>query len=222
MSPKGPFTGLSWLQLVAGALAAMTSAWVASYTGVAGTVIGAAIGSLVASIASALYVRGLDRGTTFITESGSVVSRSRPATETADGDDGEVLTTEAESSVVVEESERAFSWKRVLTWAGLALAASLLMIGAFELLTGSSFGNADNPSIGRPWQDGGTQTDGPTDADPTESTEPTDGATTVPTTEPTTPVRTTPPATPPAPVVPDPQEDPAPEPTTEAPPAGQE
>ena len=63
MSRKGPLSGLSWLQLLAGALAAMTSAWVASYLGVAGTVVGAAVGSLVASIATALYISGLDRST---------------------------------------------------------------------------------------------------------------------------------------------------------------
>ncbi|GAA3528776.1 hypothetical protein AFL01nite_01940 [Aeromicrobium flavum] len=227
MSDKGPLTGLPWLQLVAGALAAMTSAWVASYLGVAGTIIGAAVGSLVASVASAFYVRGLDKGTTFITESGSVVARSRPAGESAQagaGDEGEVLVTEEESAVAVEESERAFSWKRVLTWTGLTLAAALLAIGAYELVTDSSFGHTDNPSIGRPWQGGSTEqereapaeTEATPTAEPTEG--PTEGTTTAPVAPPTTGEPTEPPTTAPAPA-PSPTPKPDPKPLQPAEPA---
>lgn len=223
MSRKGPSTGLSWLQLVAGALAAMTSAWVASYLGVAGTIIGAAVGSLVASIASALYVRGLDRGTTFITESGTVVSRAVPAGEVEGADEGEILVTEHESTVAVEESERAFSWKRVLTWTALGLGTALLAIGGYELATGSSFGKADNPTISRPWQDRGTGGGSNDEPAPSESTRPTDDPTADPTTAPTT-APTTPPTTAPAPVpqVPDPTTAPTVEPTQEPSPGAQE
>ncbi|MTB87395.1 hypothetical protein H9L21_06440 [Aeromicrobium senzhongii] len=225
MSPKGFLGGLSWLQLVAGALAAMTSAWVASFLGVAGTIIGAALGSLVASIASALYARGIDRGTTLITESGSVVSRTRPAAAESDRDaeDGDVVITQEQTVVTVDEAERAFPWKRVLTWTGLALAVSLLAIGAFELVTGDSFGKADNPTIGRPWKDQGSSPETPSDGEttrPTESAkpteEPTDGATNDP------PATTRPEPTAPAPTTEAP-EDTAPEPQRDAtpPPAEQ-
>lgn len=207
---KSPLSGLSWLQLVAGALAAMTSAWVASYLGVAGTVIGAAVGSLVASIASALYVRGLDHGTTLITESGSVVARSRSG-----GDQTDVAVAD-EAEVTVDESPE-FSWKRTLLWAGAALATALLVIGGYELATGASYGNADNPSIGRPFSGGaGTdRRDQPEESAPT--TEPTEApqqdapATPAPTPEPApSPVPTTPPQTeaPPAPL----EEAPSPQP----------
>jgi hypothetical protein len=52
--------GINWIQVVAGALAAVSSAVLLSTLGVAGTMIGAALGSVVASVASAWYTRGLD------------------------------------------------------------------------------------------------------------------------------------------------------------------
>lgn len=197
---KSPPAGLSWLQLLAGALAAMTSAWVASYLGVAGTIIGAAVGSLVASVASALYARGLDRGTTLITESGSVVTRA----SSGDGaEESEVVIAEESAAVTVDDpEERAFPWKRTLTWAGLALASALVIIGGYELVTGSAFGNADEPAVTRPWSDDGDKkTPAPSDSEPTS--EPTD----VPTTDaPTTPAPNTAPT--PAPTTPAPSEPP--------------
>lgn len=214
---KGPLSGISWLQLIAGALAAMTSAWVASYLGVAGTIIGAAVGSLVASVASALYVRGLDRGTTLITESGSVVSRPK-----ADG--GPVVEDEAEvlvdgEAVLTEEDERAFPWRRILTWTGAGLATALVLIGGYELVTDSSFGNSDNPTITRPWRDTGDSTqdrqERPNpDSDPSEQAPDDDPDATAPTPTPSA-TPTTPPAT--LDPAPEPTPDPAPEPTPEAP-----
>ncbi len=52
--------GINWVQVVAGALAAVSSAVLLSTLGVAGTIIGAAMGSVIASVASAWYSRGLD------------------------------------------------------------------------------------------------------------------------------------------------------------------
>ncbi len=52
--------GINWVQVVAGALAAVSSAVLLSTLGVAGTMIGAALGSVIASVASAWYSRGLD------------------------------------------------------------------------------------------------------------------------------------------------------------------
>ncbi len=51
---------VNWIQVLAGALAAVSSAVLLSTLGVAGTVIGAALGSVIASVASAWYSRGLD------------------------------------------------------------------------------------------------------------------------------------------------------------------
>lgn len=214
MSRKGPIAGVSWLQLAAGSLAAMTSAWVASYLGVAGTIIGAAVGSLVASIASALYVSGLDRGKTFITASGSVVARNEPATEVHTDDGVEMLSTHDDSTVAVDDSGRAFSWRHVLIWAGVALSSSLLLIIGFEMVTDSSFGAGDNPSISRPFN--GPDPEPTADPDGTDSTKPTDAPTDRATTVPTTAAPTT--AAPTAEPTPEATAEPPPEPT-DAPPA---
>lgn len=217
---RGPVAGLSWLQLIAGALAAMTSAWVASYLGVAGTVIGAAVGSLVASLASALYIRGLDHGTTFITESGTVVARSEPAGQTTEGESVEVLATADDSAVAVSDSQRAFSWRRVLIWTVFGAVLALMAIGAYELATGSSFGRAENPVIGRPWQERSPAPSSEPTADADQGQRPTT-PTQQPSTAPTTPASEPSPSPSPSTdssAEPTPEPEPEPEPTELAPP----
>ena len=60
-SDSTPRFELNVVQLIAAALAAITSAVVASFFGVAGTVIGAGIGSLVATLGTAVYAHSLRR-----------------------------------------------------------------------------------------------------------------------------------------------------------------
>src|SRR3954447_9641036 len=60
-SAKAPRTGLSPLQVLASGLAAASAAVVASFFGVAGTVIGAALGSLVTTVSAALCGESLRR-----------------------------------------------------------------------------------------------------------------------------------------------------------------
>ena len=60
-SPSPARSGLSPLQVIAGGLAASSAAVVASFFGVAGTVIGAALASVVASLSAALYGESLRR-----------------------------------------------------------------------------------------------------------------------------------------------------------------
>lgn len=52
---KNFFHDISWAQIAAGALAAMTSFWLAAKIGVAGSIIGVAIGSIVSAVASQIY-----------------------------------------------------------------------------------------------------------------------------------------------------------------------
>lgn len=58
------FLGLSGTQTVGSALAAVTSAFVGSFLGVAGTLIGAALGSIVATVGAALYAQTLSSAAT--------------------------------------------------------------------------------------------------------------------------------------------------------------
>ncbi|AXJ09373.1 hypothetical protein [Arthrobacter sp. PM3] len=61
--PK-PFLGLNGPQTIGSALAAVTSALVGSFLGVAGTLIGAALGSVIATVGAALYARTLSSAAT--------------------------------------------------------------------------------------------------------------------------------------------------------------
>src|SRR4051794_27572708 len=56
--------GLSGTQTIGSAMAAVTSALVGSFLGVAGTLIGAALGSVVATVGAALYARTLSSAAT--------------------------------------------------------------------------------------------------------------------------------------------------------------
>lgn len=57
---KNFFHDISWAQIAAGALAAMTSFWLAAKIGVAGSIIGVAIGSIVSAVASQIYKNVLE------------------------------------------------------------------------------------------------------------------------------------------------------------------
>lgn len=56
---KSLFEGLSAAQVIAGALAAVTSMLLSSYIGIAGSIIGTAVGSIVATVASQIYKQAL-------------------------------------------------------------------------------------------------------------------------------------------------------------------
>lgn len=209
MARKGLFGELSALQLIAGALAAMTSAWLASWLGVAGTLIGAAVGSIVAGTASTLYSASLQRGierskTLLVTEQGSIV-------EGASG--GEDSVVEAES-VADDQPEPRSSWRALLArvnWKTVALvsAATLLIavavIGAYEVVSGKSYGNESNSRIvpASVTRDGGSSPQGPGTPAPTPTVTdaPTEGA---PTTTPAPSATPTPEPTAEAPQVPTP------------------
>ena len=169
MSDEDRLVSRPWLQVLVGALAAMTAAWVASYLGVAGTVIGAAVGSITASVATATYLRGVDRGSSLITNR---AENTEPS---------------GQADASKRQPPKPIDWRSVGLWGGVTLAASLLAIGGYELVTGSSFGNPENPSIGRPWTDNGDNSSEPTTSPTTAATTaPTTSATTVPTADPTT------------------------------------
>jgi len=197
------FLGLSWFQVIAGALAAMTSAWIASTLGVAGTIIGAAVGSLVATITAALYANTLDRSRTLIvrTDAGTIVETEAEPGETVAALEAvrEATGDQIQGAEVVDEPRR-IHWKTVVVTSIAVLALSFGAMGAYELVTGKSYGsNTDNARIGNPFggtsSPGSSTTDGPDDS--TDSPTPTVPTVTTPTpTEPTvttpTPSETTP------------------------------
>ena len=224
---------VSWLQVAVSALAAVTAAWIASSLGVAGTLIGAALGSSVVTISSAFYGRTLDKGKTLIvqTAGGTIVQRAveegeiAEAFEQAEEVGGSPVTG---AQVVDDEQPRRLHWKTILATTALVLAIAVGLMGAYEVVTGDSYGNrSDNPRIGKIF--GGSGSQGKDEPDPkptptktgTVTPAPTEPTATVPAPAATTPTPSAPTApaatpTPTAPTTPAPTTPSTPGPTPPA------
>lgn len=146
---RGLLGEVSWLQVAASVLAAVTAAWIASRLGVAGTIVGAALGSLVVTITSAFYSNTLHRGRTLLiqTERGTMIERRV--------DDGEVQSALDEAAEVdspatgaqfVDESPR-LHWKTILVTTVVVLALAIAAISTYELITGRTFDGSTGTSI---------------------------------------------------------------------------
>lgn len=195
---RGLFAEISWFQVAASVLAAVTSAWIASSLGVAGTLIGAALGSFVVTISSAFYARTLDKGKTLIvqTASGTIVEKdvqdgeiSAAFDEVAEVDHSPVARAE-----IVEGTPRRLHWKTIIATAVIVLGISLAAMGAYEVVTNNAFGaDRDNPRIGNPF--GGSSQSSDDDSDPTPTPKPSSSPTaSKPTPSATAPTRTPAPA----------------------------
>jgi hypothetical protein len=140
---------LNWVQSMAGALAAVTSAVLLSTVGVAGTLIGAALGSLAATVGSAVYSyyiratqdRVASAGTVAVTRIGHGRSRGPSTPDEAAGED----LHPARAAVEDEKNPRAggfttilagLPWKRIAVVSTGLFVAAMLVILAFELVTG--------------------------------------------------------------------------------------
>lgn len=220
-----PALDIDWLKTIAGALAAITTAVLLSTLGAAGTLLGAALGSVAATVGTAIYSQGLARSRAklaavqeqALSKVGAAQSEVRRASRRDDAsrlpraeqqlaeaadmlDRGEV--PDAAEPVPWRERLAGLPWKRIaIAAAGLFLVV-VVVISAFEALTGrtvSSYtGGSDKDggtSITRitgggssSEQDGGDR-DGdrdpgqsPQQGDPSDGAEPDDG--TAPTGEP--------------------------------------
>lgn len=187
----GLFSEISWFQVAASVLAAVTAAWIASSLGVAGTLIGAALGSFVVTISTAFYGRTLDKGKTLIvqTAAGTTVEQTLVDGEIAEAirEVEELDHSPVRRAEVVDGGPRRLHWKTILATTAVVLGLSVAAMGAYELVTDDSFGASDNARIGNPFG----SSDGSVDPTPTPSadesaTTPTPSATTA-TPEPTPP-----------------------------------
>ena len=185
------FSDVSWFQVVASALAAVTAAWIASRLGVAGTLVGAALGSFVVTLSSAFYSRTLDHGRTLLiqTERGTVIER---LVDTGEVSDAFSEAKEIDSPVVgahFVDDKPKLHWKTIIVTTAIVLAIALAAITAYELIVKHPLGDSGGgTTIGDTFGRG--TNDQPTKAPAT--TTPTDRTTTVPTTSAPT---TTPPTT---------------------------
>lgn len=183
MTDDKPRIELNWVQASAASLAAVTSAVLLSTFGVAGTLIGAALGSLALTVGNAVYSYSINTTKHRVATAQSVaaarVGLARAAAserakaehepQTAQEDPDPALVGHEGPLGPARESRRemlaALPWKRIgLISAGVFVAA-MLMILAFELVTGravSSYTGSDDRRNSIPvWGD-----DSATDQDP--------------------------------------------------------
>jgi len=192
MSRRRGFLGeVSWFQLAASVLAAVTAAWIASSLGVAGTLVGAAVGSAVVTLTSAFYARTLDKGRTLLvtTASGTVIQRRVDE----DGEIAETLDQAAEEApvksaeFVPDEAAPRLHWKTIVVTTVVVLALAIAAISTVELVTGRELDGSKGTTIGHTF---GGDKGNPEPSDPT--TDPTTTPTPSATTTTPTPTATTP------------------------------
>lgn len=152
--PRKPPLGLSPLQVVGGALAAVTAAVVSSFLGVAGTLIGAALGSVLTTVAGAFYTQSMKTARGRIASGLQTASRAHSTptdttgTPDAAGQEPVALTNESdESQDVLEVDTRRGFWARLRVavsrvsaraWlgTGAVFLLAIVAITGFELATG--------------------------------------------------------------------------------------
>lgn len=143
---------MSWFQVAAGVLAAVTAAWIASSLGVAGTLIGTAVASFVASISAALYGRTLHKGKTLLvqTASGTMIEKTVQDGEMAEAIEqaAEVDRSPVTRAEVIEKPDRRLHWKTIIATAVVLMLLALAAISTVELVSGKSLDGSHGTTIG--------------------------------------------------------------------------
>jgi hypothetical protein len=206
--PDKPKLDLSLTQVLGGALAAMTAAYLGSRLSVAGTVVGAAVASIVAAVAGSVYTASL-RTTQHRVKTvfqGRVGGTSVPTTvETVPSWDlptGTDAPAQPSAPLTAGDARRPrLPWKTVaLSALGAFLLAAVALTG-LELATGSSLSGEEGTTVTqvtepqRPAPQDASPSASPSSSSPssasaTPSSTPT--ASSTPTTEPTPSVDSTP------------------------------
>lgn len=127
--------GLSGTQTIGSALAAVTSALVGSFLGVAGTLIGAALGSIVATVGAALYARTLSSAAT-------VAMKKIPPRRTGGlrADEGGMLAASAPAGSDKPRAKRVRNKFTPKTWIRLGAVSAAAFVVAMAGVTAVEFG----------------------------------------------------------------------------------
>ncbi len=240
---------LSPVQVAASALAATSAAFVASWAGTAGTLIGAALGSVIATVGAATYTYSLTRTseiakrTAAQVREGALLPNGLPRPRASRVDETAVMPPVEDADDRPQEGADVAWWRRFdprgkqLPWGRVALASAAVMLvtlavlTSFEGVTGRSVSDtvtgddSSRTTVGNVFRGGGdTRDEEP--APQEDEQQPDDGATpteeSTPTEEPT-PTPTTEPTEEPS-VEPTPTVEPttpAPTPTAPAPDAAE-
>ncbi|MFJ5695112.1 hypothetical protein ACIP9X_14860 [Arthrobacter sp. NPDC093125] len=129
------FLGLSGAQTIGSALAAVTSALVGSFLGVAGTLIGAALGSIIATVGAALYARTLSSAA--ILASTKIPQRRRGGLA---ADDREVLAADAPAQSEEPRAKRVRRQFTPMTWIKVGAVSAAAFVIAMVGVTAFEFG----------------------------------------------------------------------------------
>lgn len=140
MSDDKQKVDINVVQVVASALAAVSSAVLLSTVGVAGTIIGAAIGSVIATVGASIYSYSLriSRERVQAAQAAAVARMSRVRTG------GSTRSIELEDEPHDEgrapwrEALARLPWKWIATVSGAVFVVAMIVILSFELLTGES------------------------------------------------------------------------------------
>ena len=175
MTPDSPQKlEIDWLRTAGGAFAAVSSAFLLSTLGAAGTIIGAALGSVIVTVGGALYTQGLARSHQRLARVQSLAVRKVGATQaevrraaraSGEGDavDAQLVQGEQRLDEPIDElgsmaeqppgpgwRERfvVLPWKRIALIAAALFVAVILAITAFELVAGRSLSSITGGSDG--------------------------------------------------------------------------
>ena len=154
---------IDWLRAIAGALAAVASAFLLSTLGAAGTIIGAAIGSIIVTVSSALFTQGLSRSKRSLTHTQATARQKVGLAQAEVLRAGRADDTEAQQSHLEHADEQlaeanqelddavaaaapvswrsrlaGLPWKRISYTAIALFLAAVLIITIFELIAGRS------------------------------------------------------------------------------------
>jgi hypothetical protein len=144
VSEEKPRVDINVVQVVASALAAVSSAVLLSTVGVAGTVIGAAVGSVIATVGSAVYSYSLHVSRERVAAAAQVaaMARVRRGGQGQDPRATQQLSEQQEADAEkaarpsLRETLSKLPWKRVAVAAtGVFLVAMVVIVG-FELVSG--------------------------------------------------------------------------------------
>lgn len=155
--PDKPKLDLSLPQVIGGALAAMTAAFLGSRLSVAGTVVGAALASIVAAVAGNLYTASLHTTQEKVKTvfQGKVAGSAMPATVTEVGSAEPVPASSAPAAGTVR-SVRRLPLRRILPAALAAFALAAAVLTGLELATGQALSGGHGTTITQVTESRGT------------------------------------------------------------------
>lgn len=153
MSEEKPKVDVNVVQVVASALAAVSSAVLLSTVGVAGTLIGAAVGSVVATVAGAVYSYSLEASRSRVAAAAQLAASARVRRPGRDRT-RQVPTDEQpeqpaqQAGPAWRETLAALPWARVALVAAGVFVAAMVVIVSFELIAGKPVSKLTNGTTG--------------------------------------------------------------------------